>query len=306
MAANLSILIITYNRPEDTLDLLKNMSQQEDYSESVGEVLLLNNNSSTSYHIVDEFIAEHPEMRINFINHSENLGVARGRNFLIQQAKFPYLLVLDDDVLFDTTTAFKQANYLFEEELFAQNNVAVIMLNVFYHATKERQKSAFPHKKFEKYKDQHQFLTYYFIGAAHLMRRELFDKTGLYPEDFFYGVEEYDLSYRILENGYRLAYDDSIKVYHKESPAGRITNTQKLKMLWYNKSVVTWKFLPKKFFYTTTLLWSFFFLKQSNFKVITFFKTWKEIFAIRKKYTRKPIGQDALDYLQKTEARLWY
>lgn len=303
---SLSILIITYNRPEDTLELLESLYQQENYEEHVGEILLLDNLSTVSYKIIDDFIETHPEMKINFIRHDENLGVARGRNYLIQIAKFPYLLVLDDDVVFANNDALIKATLLFEQDLFKENNVAVIMLNVYYHATNERQKTAFPHKKYNQYKDKSQFLTSYFIGAAHLMKKELFEQTGLYPEDFFYGIEEYDLSYRILDHDYRIGYDDSVKVLHKESPLGRITNTQKLSMLWRNKSVVAWKFLPKRYFYTTTILWSLFFLIKSHFKLGTFFKTWKKIRQIPKEHQRQPIQQKTIDYLTKVEARLWY
>ncbi|HRO75494.1 MAG TPA: glycosyltransferase [Crocinitomicaceae bacterium] len=305
ISQKLSILIITFNRQEDTLELLENLSTQINYDDSVGEVLLLNNNSTVSYSKVEEYVSAHPELKINYIAHSENLGVARGRNYLIKQAKFPLLLVLDDDVVFANNDALYKASQLFDKKEF-KNNVSVITLNIYYYATSERQKNALPHKKYEQYKDKDWFLTNYFVGAAHLMKKELFDKTGLYPENFFYGMEEYDLSYRIVDVGYRLAYDNSVKVLHKESPTGRITNLQKLKMMWYNKSVVAWKFLPKKYFYTTAFMWSLFFLIKSNFKLITYFKMWNEICKIPKKYPRQTINQTALDYLKSVEARLWY
>ena len=66
--------------------------------------------------------------------------------------------------------------------------------------TLEMQVNAFPHKNFSSYlRDQDFFQTYYYAGGAHAIRREVLDRTGNYPVDFFYGMEEYDLSYRILD-----------------------------------------------------------------------------------------------------------
>jgi len=236
----------------------------------------------------------------------ENLGVARGRNFLIEKAKFPLLLVLDDDVVFAEKNAIEQVSALFEKEQYVKNNTAVITLNIFYFDTKERQKEALPHKNYEKYKNKVWFLTYYFTGAAHLMRRELFEKTGLYPGDFFYGMEEYDLSYRIINAGYSLAFDSDVKVLHKESPKGRLANKEKLKMMWFNKSKVAFRYLPKKYFYSTSFLWSLFYLKKTGFDLKGFFENWKKIKEIPATVPAKKIDEKSLEYLKKVKARLWY
>jgi len=301
----LSILIISYNRPEDTLDLLNNLKAQINFDENVGEILLLNNASTVSYKLVEGFIQKYPEARIAYFKNRENSGVAGGRNFLIQKATFPYLLVLDDDVIFDKKNAIEQVAFLFQKPQFIENNTAVITLNIFYFETKERQKEALPHKNYEAYKNKDWFLTYYFTGAAHVMRKELFDKTGYYPSDFFYGMEEYDLSYRIINAGYSLAFDAEVKVLHKESPKGRLANKEKLKMMWLNKSKVAWSYLPKKYFYSTAFMWSLFYLKKTGFDFKGFFANWKKIKDIPANPQRK-IDKKALDYLKKVNARLWY
>jgi GT2 family glycosyltransferase len=304
--ASLSILIITYNRPEDTLALLQSISEQKDKTKHIKEILLLNNASSASYQIIEDFIAQHPELPINYIKHSENLGVARGRNYLIQLATAEYLMFLDDDVEFQDNNAIEIASTLFTEKRCIEYNTAVITFNIFYHSTKERQISAFPHKDLKKYQDREWFLTYYFTGAAHLMKRELFEKTGLYPDDFFYGMEEYDLSYRVIDAGYTIAFDHQIKVLHKESPEGRVTNRQKLSMMWLNKSKVAWRYLPKQYFYSTALMWALQYLKKSKFDVIGMCRNYYRISRIPQKEKRTPISERSLKYLKDNNARLWY
>lgn len=303
---SISILIITYNRPEDTLALLENLKNQQDLLQYIGEILLLNNASTTSYKTVEIFLQENPDLPVKYIVHNRNLGVAGGRNFLIKKAQYPFLLILDDDILFPDNDAIEKISGLLDKPQYVKNRTAVITLNIFYFATHERQKSALPHKQYNAYKDKDWFLTYYFTGAAHLMRRELFEQTGYYPEDFFYGMEEYDLSYRIIEAGYSLAYDNSVKVLHKESPKGRITNKEKLRMMWYNKSVVAWRYLPRKYFYSTMYMWSLEYLKKTGFDFHGVFKNLKRIKSIPKNVPIQKIGANSLSYLQKVNARLWY
>ena len=202
--------------------------------------------------------------------------------------------------------AIQKAAALFYKTVFVQNNTAIITLNIFYYATKERQKNALPHKKYEIYKDKDWFLTYYFVGAAHLMKKEIFDKTGLYPTDFFYGMEEYDLSYRTMDAGYTLGYDSSMKVWHKESPKGRITNKQKMQMLWYNKSKVAWRYLPNIYYYTTAFMWSLQYLITTRFDFKGFFEQWEEIIHIPKNVEKQSIRKKAMEYINAVEARLWY
>lgn len=306
MLPNISILIITYNRPDDTLALLKNLKKQEELTSCVGEILLLNNASTTPYDEVVDFIHKNKDVRINYIDHHENLGVARGRNYLIEIAKHPFLLVLDDDVVFAETNAISIVSKLFTKSQYIKNNTAVITLDVFYYATKQRQLSAFPHKNDTEYVGKEWFLTYTFTGCAHLIKKEVFEKTGLYPEDFFYGMEEYDLSYRMIDNGYTLAYDNSVKVLHKESPQGRIFANDQLAMMWYNKCVVAWRYLPTKYFYSTAVMWSLQYLRKTKFDFLGAFKNWRKVVKIPKKVTTQKISKETLSYLRRVEARLWY
>ena len=90
-------------------------------------------------------------------------------------------------------------------------------------------------------------------------------------------MEEYDLSYRILGAGYGIVYDDRVVILHKESPAGRLPNKDKLRGMWVNKSKVAWKYLPKKYFYSTALLWSYEYLRKTGFNFTGWSKGWSEV-----------------------------
>lgn len=306
MNLTISILIITYNRPEVTLALLENLKCQNDFNRYVGEVLLLNNASNVSYSLIENFIANNPSFPINYIESDENLGVARGRNFLFRKARYSSLLILDDDMIFPEADAMEKFYKFWEKPQAIEHKTKLITFGVFYFENGERQKEALPHKRYEKYKDKDWFLTYYFAGGANLMRKEILDDVGFLPEDFFYGMEEYDLSYRIINAGYTLAYDDSVKVLHKESPHGRVPPREKLAMMWLNKSKVAWRYLPNRYFYSTAIMWSLQYLKKTKFDLPGFIKTWKKVFAIPGNTPTEKINKTAMSYLKKVEARLWY
>jgi GT2 family glycosyltransferase len=168
------------------------------------------------------------------------------------------------------------------------------------------QVNALPHKKFEQYKNKSSFFTYFFAGGAHAIKRNVLDEVGNLPEEFFYGMEEYDLSYRIIDKGYCIQYNNSIVMLHKESPLGRKPKHEKLRMMWVNKSKVAYRYLPKGYFITTAIMWSFQFLRETNFNVKGFFIGWKEVFQILSTEKRTPLKRSSLVYLENTEARLWY
>jgi GT2 family glycosyltransferase len=299
---NIAIIIITYNRPEDMLALAKNIVELEYKEQYLEEVIIVNNNSSKDYSLVKAFIDNHKEVNFKYIASPENLGVSKGRNFAIQQANAPLLFMLDDDCEIAEKNALQTIN-----NLFASNSKAgVISIKVAYYQNGQMQQNTFPHKNFEKYKDLQNFETYYFAGGAHIVRKHVMEEVGNYPPNFFYGMEEYDLSYRILNAGYTIEYNAGITMLHKESPEGRQATKEKIKGMWLNKSIVAYTYLPKWCFYTTAFMWSLFYLSKTKFDLIGCIGNWGNIFKIPKNSWRTPLSKNTLAYLNKVEARLWY
>jgi GT2 family glycosyltransferase len=219
----ISLVIITYNRPDDALDLARNISLLRRQDEWLEEVVLVNNKSTVSYEAVEDFIAVHPAVPFRYYIAPENLGVSGGRNFAIGLSRAPYLVFLDDDALFRDEYALEPIVSIFEgkDSRDTDRPVGIAAFKVYYYSTGQMQKNAFPHKRFDERKDWPHFDTAYFSGCAHAIRRTVFEEVGLYPENFFYGMEEYDLSYRALDAGYAIRYDDRVVIQHKESPSVR-------------------------------------------------------------------------------------
>ena len=301
----LGFIIISYNRPADALALLQNISQLDEASALLQEIILVNNASTDSYSEVKEFINTKTDRPFKYFDAPENLGVAKGRNYALQKSTAPILIMLDDDAVLQN----KDALVNLVKEFNNQNTYrpkAIVSFKVLYYDTLQMQVNALPHKRFGEYKDKSFFETYYYAGGAHAVKREVIEKLGSYPEDFFYGMEEYDMSYRILEAGYSIVYSNKVIMLHKESPFGRKSIKEKLRMMWVNKSKVAYRYLPKKYFYSTAFMWSLQYLRKTGFDIKGFFIGWKEIKQIRKTEKRNTLGTSTLKYLKEVKARLWY
>jgi GT2 family glycosyltransferase len=307
---SLSFIIITYNRPGDALELLRNIAGLDEASELLEEIILVNNRSTTSYAPVEDYIKSQPSLPFKYIEAPDNLGVARGRNFALQFATAPILILLDDDAVLQNKDALKQVLLAFDhkpaDQLNIERETAIVSFKVLYYDTLDMQQNALPHKKYHTYKDKQSFYTYYYAGGAHAVKKKVLEQIGYYPEDFFYGMEEYDLSYRLLDRGYAIQYNASIVMLHKESPLGRKPNTEKLKMMWVNKSKVAWRYLPRIYFYSTALLWSFQYLRITGFNLKHYFHGWKAVVPIPRREKRKRISAATMTYLRKVKARLYY
>ena len=284
------------------LALLKNIATLDKKEELLEEVIVVNNNSNTDYSAVELYIKDNPSLPIQYVFSNENLGVAKGRNYAVTFAKAPLMVMLDDDAELENSNALEAIADTFKNNA----DLAIASFKVKYYSTLSMQVNAFPHKKFEEKKDLHFFETYYFAGGAHAIKKEAMDAVGGYPVDFFYGMEEYDLSYKLLSKGYKIVYTDSIVILHKESPEGRSPHKEKMSMLWLNKSKVAWRYLPIMYFYSTTLMWSVEYLIKSNFDILGFCKGWSNVFSVIPKEKRNPLSTSTIAYLKKLEARLWY
>jgi GT2 family glycosyltransferase len=284
------------------LALAMNIEKLSSKKELLEEVIIVNNNSTESYDAVKSFIQENPSTPFKLIESKENLGVSRGRNFAIEQSKAPILVLIDDDAEFQDTDALKRIN----EAVIENPHAGILAMKILYFQNSQFQLNAFPHKSFEKRKHLQSFETYYFAGCGNIIVKEAFDIAGPFPTDFFYGMEEYDLSYRILDAGYTIKYIANIVLLHKESPEGRQTKSDKLRGMWVNKTKVAWRYLPMPCYFTTAIMWSMFFLLNSKFDLIGFINGWLAIVTIPFKEKRNKVSKLSQEYLNKVEARILY
>lgn len=287
------------------LELVKNIRQLEQADTLLEEVVIVNNASTADYSAVKEYVAAAGNFPFRYYDAPGNLGVSKGRNYALAKSTAPIAIMIDDDAVMQNKDCLVKLLAVFEQNP-SDKPIAIVSYKVLYYDTLAMQVNAFPHKQFDKYHQKNFFETYYFAGGAHAVRREVMESLGSYPEDFFYGMEEYDMAYRILDAGNAIVYSDAAVMLHKESPLGRKPKKEKLLEMWYNKSKVAWRYLPRRYFYSTAIMWSFNFLKETKFNLPLFFKGWKKIAAIPRQEKRTPVAPQTLRYMKQLEARLWY
>jgi GT2 family glycosyltransferase len=287
------------------LELLQNIYQLDQADTLLEEVIVMNNASTEDYSKVKDYMASVPLFPFRYFDAPENLGVAKGRNNALKKGHAPIIIMLDDDAVLQNKDCLVNLIKEFDTAN-TQRPKAIVSFKVLYYDGLEMQRNGLPHKHFNAYKNKSFFETYYYAGGAHAVKREVISRLGSYPEDFFYGMEEYDLGYRILDAGYSIVYSDKIVMLHKESPLGRKPKDEKLQMMWVNKSKVAFRYLPKKYFYSTAFMWSLQYLKKTGFHLRGFFKGWQQIRRISSMEKRNPLSKTTLLYLKNVKARLWF
>jgi|GEM_PF-1228307 len=85
-------------------------------------------------------------------------------------------------------------------------------------------------------------------GALMLIKREVLEVVGLLPEEYFFGVEEWDYSIRIQRARYTLYYTPEFKAYHKADGSHWNYDPKFVYNSYRNKLIFQEKYLPPLIF----------------------------------------------------------
>ena len=93
----ISICIITYKRPEQLSVLLDSLVSQSIYSQQTVEIIVVDNDvAKTAEPIIQEFIAQHPDIRL--VYEIEPIqGIPLARNHAVKLAQGDFIAFIDDD-----------------------------------------------------------------------------------------------------------------------------------------------------------------------------------------------------------------
>lgn len=215
---DISIITVNYNGLKDTCELIDTIPSNDP---SI-EVIVVDNASNK-----DELsLIKQKYPYIKTIQSNKNLGFAGGNNLGIQEAKGKYLFFVNND------TIFKEFNIRpLIQRLESSEKIGVVCPKIRFTWGEERIQYAgyTPLSKITvrnesigfgeidrgQYDTPHP--TPYAHGAAMLVKREIIEKVGLMPEDYFLYYEELDWSMMIRRAGYKIWYDPACTIYHKES-----------------------------------------------------------------------------------------
>ncbi len=215
-----SLITLNYNQAEVTCALLKSIQR---LSYPAFEVIVVDNNSTQN---PTALIRKENFANTRVIVNDENLGFAGGNNVGIRQAQGDFLLLLNND-----TEVTPDLIERLLEPFLTDSDVGVTCPKIRYYQNPTVIQYA-GYTPLNQYTgqawaigshqvDQGQFdqpgFTNFAHGAAMMVKREVVEQAGLLPELYFLYYEELDWCYRILQAGYKIYYQPSALVFHKES-----------------------------------------------------------------------------------------
>jgi GT2 family glycosyltransferase len=156
----------------------------------------------------------------------ENLGFAGGNNWGIRQSKGDYIFIVNNDTEVTPDLLNKLLLPFYND---SSIGVTSPKIKFFFHPDTIQYAGFNPMNPFtgrtstigEMEKDNGQYEvagpTNGAHGCAMMVKREVIEKTGMFPEVFFLYYEEWDWSARIHKAGYKIWYTADATIYHKES-----------------------------------------------------------------------------------------
>ena len=145
----------------------------------------------------------------------ENVGVAAGRNAGVQVCTGDVVLFLDDDGWYPDQDLAAHIAARFA----ADPDLAVLSMRIVDPASGHSARWHVPRLRAGDPGRSSVVTT--FLGGACAIRRSAYLQAGGLPDDFFYGHEETDLAWRLLDRGCRLEYDATARMYHHTLPNAR-------------------------------------------------------------------------------------
>ncbi len=229
MKKSVSIIILNYNRNQDTLECLKSLKNQT-YKNF--EILLVDNGSeyNSFFELKRELKEFKEDLDIILIRIEVNVFFTSGNNKALKIANGEYICLLNNDTIVSPDFIEKMVYFLEENsdagmispkiKVFKNKNYlwyAGAYLNLKKSGvSKLRGRWQFdPHN--QKYNEVS--LTDYAAGTALFLKKEVIDKIGLLDEIFFMYHEETDWNLRAKEKGYKIYYVPTTIVYHKVTPS---------------------------------------------------------------------------------------
>jgi len=145
----------------------------------------------------------------------QNIGVAAGRNAGVDACAGDVVLFLDDDGWYPDPGLGEHVMSRFA----ADPSLAVLSFRVVDPDGGPGARWHVPRLRAGDPERSSRVTT--FAGGACAIRRSAFQEAGGLPGLFFYGHEETDLAWRLLELGYRLEYDAAARMCHPAVPNAR-------------------------------------------------------------------------------------
>lgn len=224
----LSVIIVSFNAKEYLRQCLHSAVIATEKIDS--EIFVVDNNSSDGS--TDMIRSEFPD--IHLINNEHNSGFSVANNQAIRISSGRFILLLNPDTIVDRETFAKCIGFMYSHSDAGAIGVKMvdgegIFLPESKRALPDLRTAFFKTFGFSSLFPKSRYLNNYYLpqvdteetsltevisGAFMFLRREALNKSGLLDEDYFMYGEDIDLSYRLLQTGYKNYYYPEIRIIH--------------------------------------------------------------------------------------------
>ncbi len=223
MEPKVFIIIINFNSRLDTQEVLESL-EKVNYPNF--EVVVVDNASQEKFSLADLNL----DLKIKLIQNPKNIGFSGGNNLGIKYALAngaDYVLLLNNDTIVSSdflTELVKAAEdsqkfgivgpkiYFYDQKdklWFAGGKI-----NWFYNKAEMRGYNQIDQGQYDQPLIQK---TEYVTGCCMLAKKEIIQKIGLMPEEYFLYYEDTDWSLAVQKAGYQCVFAPLAKIWHKGS-----------------------------------------------------------------------------------------
>ncbi len=212
---NFSIIVITYNSEQTIKECLRRILEN---SKDQDEILIIDNNSKDrTSQILLEFQKKFKNIKVIF--NKENIGFARAVNQGIRSCKNEFIVIINPDAIVVTPDWLE----IFYKELKQEDNICVVApisdSVTYYQNFRMFTKiggEITPYLLRYFYNDYSEELES-FSGFCFAIKKSKIQELGMLDENLILGMEDFDLSLKIREKGYKIVLKPAVfvqRIYH--------------------------------------------------------------------------------------------
>jgi GT2 family glycosyltransferase len=212
--AKADIIILEWNRPDATIDAIRSALEQTGIERKIWVVDQGSEPANRAK--LAAFCDRWPDLvHVHWLD--RNVGVAAGRNFATHLGSAPYVVSLDNDATFsDNSCVARAVAYLEEQPRLAAAAFSIVDADSGSEAPYWDYPADYLNSPVQSFEVTR------FLGGGHALRRAAFEQVGGYDERLFFGGEERDVAWRMLNRGYRLRMFRDLTVVHRSTRTSKV------------------------------------------------------------------------------------
>ncbi|QAA34688.1 glycosyltransferase family 2 protein [Clostridium manihotivorum] len=215
------IVLLNYNGARDTLDCIESLKKIKYKNYKI--VVVDNKSTDDSEKVIRRAVGE----QYVVLQSGKNGGFAEGNNLGIEhglKAGAEYILLINTDTLVEPDFLTEMVNTFNTD-----SSIGIVGSQINYYPETDKIWFGGGKIKWDRFSGAHEqqgevdcgskeirqidFMT----GCCMLIKREIFEKVGLLPKEYFMYLEDLDFCIALAEKKYKIMYNPNAKIYHKVS-----------------------------------------------------------------------------------------